>query len=148
MQVCGRCHLKGDIRRPTFHPWVGKICWRRKGQPTPGFLPGELHGQRSLAGCSPRGRTESDKQMCPRSTHLCHGLPRRGVVLAGMDPVIPPSLHHVDDGLNGHVELRGPLDLQLPRLQFREPQLLPGLQGDTWNRTTPVTTACVRRGPR
>ena len=32
-------------------PWVGKIPWRR--QPTPGFLPGKSHGQRSLAGYSP-----------------------------------------------------------------------------------------------
>ena len=30
--------------------------WRRKWQPTPGFLPGESHGQRSLAGYSPWGR--------------------------------------------------------------------------------------------
>ena len=29
-------------------------------QPTPVFLPGESHGQRSLAGYSPRGRKESD----------------------------------------------------------------------------------------
>ena len=34
--------------------------WRRKWQPTPGFLPGELHRQRSLAGYSPWGRKESD----------------------------------------------------------------------------------------
>ena len=26
---------------PGFDPWVGKIPWRRAGQPTPGFLPGE-----------------------------------------------------------------------------------------------------------
>ena len=36
------------------------ISWRRKWQPTPVFLPGESHGQRSLAGCSPWGRKESD----------------------------------------------------------------------------------------
>ena len=30
--------------------WVRKIPWRREWQPTPGFLPGESHGQRSLAG--------------------------------------------------------------------------------------------------
>ena len=29
-------------------------------QPTPVFLPGESHGWRSLVGCSPWGRTESD----------------------------------------------------------------------------------------
>ena len=40
--------------------WVGKIPWRRAWQPTPVFLPGESHGQRSLAGYSPRGHKESD----------------------------------------------------------------------------------------
>ena len=33
--------------------WVGKVPWRRKWQPTPVFLPGESHGQRSLADYSP-----------------------------------------------------------------------------------------------
>ena len=36
--------------RPGFDPWVGKIPWRRKWQPAPGFLPGESHGQGSLVG--------------------------------------------------------------------------------------------------
>ena len=36
------------------------IYWRRKWQPTPVFLPRESHGQRSLVGCCPQGRTESD----------------------------------------------------------------------------------------
>ena len=40
--------------------WVGKIPWRRKWQPTPVFLPGESHGQRSLANYNPRGCKESD----------------------------------------------------------------------------------------
>ena len=34
--------------------------WRRVWQPTPVFLPGESHGQRSLVGCSPCGLEESD----------------------------------------------------------------------------------------
>ena len=38
-----------------FDPWVGKIAWRRDRLPTPVFLPGEFHGQRSLAGYSPWG---------------------------------------------------------------------------------------------
>ena len=38
-----------------FDPWVGKISWRRKWQPTPVFLPGESHGQRSLESSSPQG---------------------------------------------------------------------------------------------
>ena len=37
-----------------------EIPWRRKWQPTPIFLPGESHGQRSLMGYSPRGPKESD----------------------------------------------------------------------------------------
>ena len=48
-----------DVRR-GFDPWVGKIPWRRKWQPTPVFLPGESHGQRSLTGYSPEGCKESD----------------------------------------------------------------------------------------
>ena len=43
-----------------FDPCVGKIPWRRAWQPTPVFLPGESHGQRSLAGYSPWGRKELD----------------------------------------------------------------------------------------
>ena len=39
-------------RKHGFDPWVGKILWRRKWQPTPVFLPGESLGQRSLAGYS------------------------------------------------------------------------------------------------
>ena len=40
-------------KRLGFDPWVGKIPWRRAWQPTPVFLPGESHVQRSLVGCSP-----------------------------------------------------------------------------------------------
>ena len=52
----------GDLRDVSSipGPWVKKIPWRRKGQPTPVFLPGELHGQRSLAGCSLWGCKDSD----------------------------------------------------------------------------------------
>ena len=39
---CRRCRQLG------FDPWVGKIPWWRKWQPTPVFLPGRFHGQRSL----------------------------------------------------------------------------------------------------
>ena len=46
--------------RPGFHPWVRKIPWRRKWQPTPVFLPGESHGWRSLVGYSLWGCKESD----------------------------------------------------------------------------------------
>ena len=39
---------------------VGKIPWRKEWHPTPVFLPGEFHGQKSLVGYSPWGRKESD----------------------------------------------------------------------------------------
>ena len=47
-------------RRPRFHPWIRKIPWRRKWQPTPVFLPGKSQGQRSLVGYSPGGCKELD----------------------------------------------------------------------------------------
>ena len=50
----------GDLRDTGFHPWVGMIPWRRKWQPAPAFLPGEVHGQRSLVGYGPLGHKESD----------------------------------------------------------------------------------------
>ena len=45
-----------QCRRHGFSPWVRKIPWSRKWQPTPELLPGESHGQRSLAGYSPWDR--------------------------------------------------------------------------------------------
>ena len=42
-------------RRCGFSPWVEKILWRRKWQPTSLFLPGKSHGQRRLVGYSPWG---------------------------------------------------------------------------------------------
>ena len=43
-----------------FDPWVRKMPWRRKWQPTSVFLPGKSHGQRSLGVYSPWGCIESD----------------------------------------------------------------------------------------
>ena len=51
---CRKC------KKHRFNPWVGKIPWRRAWQPTSVFLPGEFHGERSLAGDSPWGCKESD----------------------------------------------------------------------------------------
>ena len=44
-----------QCRTHSFYPSIGNIPWKRKWQPTPVFLPGKSHGQRSLAGCSPWG---------------------------------------------------------------------------------------------
>ena len=46
----------GDL----FDPWVRKIPWRREWLPTPVFMPGKSHGQRSLAGYRPWGHKELD----------------------------------------------------------------------------------------
>ena len=51
---CRRC------KRCGFDLWVGKIPRRRKWQPTPVFLPGKSHEQRSLADYSPWGHKELD----------------------------------------------------------------------------------------
>jgi len=53
------CRLRRH-KRHEFDPWVGKISWRRKWQPTIVFLTGKFHGQMSLAGYSPWGCKESD----------------------------------------------------------------------------------------
>ena len=47
-------------KRHVFNPWVRKIPWRRKWQPTQVFLPGKSHRQRSLAGYGPWGLKELD----------------------------------------------------------------------------------------
>ena len=47
-------------RRCRFSPHVRKISWLRKWQPTPIFLPGKSHGQRTLVDYSPWGRKELD----------------------------------------------------------------------------------------
>ena len=49
-----------EMKRRRFDPWVSKIPWRRKGQPPPGFFPGETNGQRSLVGYSSWGWKELD----------------------------------------------------------------------------------------
>ena len=51
---CRRC------KRCGFDPWVGKIPWRRKWQPTAVFSSGKSCGQRSLVGYGPWGWKESD----------------------------------------------------------------------------------------
>lgn len=43
-----------------FNPWVRKIPWRRKWQPTPVLLPGKFYGWRNLIGYSPWDHRESD----------------------------------------------------------------------------------------
>ena len=57
-------------RRYEFSPWVRKMPWRRKWQPTQVILPAESHGQRSLVRYSPWGCKDTDMTEGP-STHTC-----------------------------------------------------------------------------
>ena len=61
------CQLR-RCNRLEFNPWVRKIPWRRPQQLTPISLPGEFHGQRSLAGYSPWGCKELE--MTEELTHF------------------------------------------------------------------------------
>ena len=61
------CHCRRP-KRCRFHPSVGKIPWRRAWQPTPVFLHGESHGQRSLVGYSPSGRRVGHTWVTKHST--------------------------------------------------------------------------------
>ena len=51
---CRRCKCR------RFYPWFRKSPQSRKWHPTPVFLPGKFHGQRSSVGCSPWGHKELD----------------------------------------------------------------------------------------
>ena len=77
---CRRRHRHG------FDPWVRKTPWGRAQQPTPVFLPGESHGQRSLAGYSPRGHKESGttEHMWHKGWSLSRGLVEGGVSHGGV----------------------------------------------------------------
>ena len=69
-----------SIQETQFNPWVGKIPWKRKWQPTPVFLPGESHGQRSMVGYSPWGGKELDTS--EQLTHIhTHDKPTAGTIL-------------------------------------------------------------------
>ena len=55
-------------KKPGFDPWMEKIPWKRKWQPTPVFLPGKSRGHRSLVGYGPWG--------CEEWTQLSDWAPR------------------------------------------------------------------------
>ena len=70
---------------------VATLLWRREWHPTPVLLPGKSHGWRSLVGCSPWGREESDmterlhfhfhaleKEMATHSSVLAWRIPGTG----------------------------------------------------------------------
>jgi len=58
-----------STRQGTQVPWVRKIPWRRKWQPTPVFLPAKSHGERSLAGYSPWGHKIFGHNLSTKQQH-------------------------------------------------------------------------------
>ena len=69
------------VKRHGFNPWVRKIPWRRKWQPTPALLPGNLHAQKSLVGYRPWSlkrvrhdlatQPQNNYEMAFKSSELC-----------------------------------------------------------------------------
>ena len=59
----------GDVRGVGSIPGSGRPPWRRTWQATPVFLPGESHGQRSLAGYGPQDHTVSDTTEVTEQEH-------------------------------------------------------------------------------
>ena len=75
----------GDVRDTDLIPGsVGKISWKRAWQPTLIFLPGEFHGERSLADDSPQGCKESvtikEHLACRSKLLVCKTLLSVGII--------------------------------------------------------------------
>ena len=77
---CRRC------KRCGFSPWVGKMPWRRTWQPTPVFLPGGSHGQRSLEGYSSQGHKELDTTEVTQHARQQDCLQIQGVLFLWLSP--------------------------------------------------------------
>ena len=70
----------GDVG-DGFHPWGGKIPWRRKWQPTPVFLPGASHGQGSLVAYRPWSHKEPDTS---EETYRAHSVEKGAIGKIGL----------------------------------------------------------------
>ena len=108
-------------RRHGFDPWVRKIPWRRKWEPTPVFLPGKSHGQRSLVGYRPLGHTESD--MALESKPSPHQF-------SSVAQSCPPLCNPMDCGTPGfpiHHQLLKLAETQVHHLLLCHPPLLPSI---------------------
>ena len=59
-------------KRCGFHPWVGKIPWSRKWQPTPVFFPGKFHGEEPGRLQSMGSQRVGHDWACMHVTMRCH----------------------------------------------------------------------------
>ena len=85
------------FKKRGLDPWVGKIPWRKVRQPTPVFLPGESHGQRSLAGCSP--------QVSQRVRHGCSDLACTSDILTALGIISMVHAHCLKQTLSQEWEI-------------------------------------------
>ena len=77
-------------------PGLGRFPWRWEWQPTPVFLPGEFHGQRSLEGYSPLGCKESDMTEWLTHTHtLTVECPQPFLDFGLAEHLLPQLLYHL-----------------------------------------------------
>ena len=81
--ACGKEHACQcrKHKRCRFNPWVRKIPWRKAYQPTPVFLPGESHAQRSLAGYSPQGHSSWTRLKQMHFHYICTDKSKRCITL-------------------------------------------------------------------
>ena len=94
-------------RRHGFNPWVRRIPWSRKWQPTPIFLPGKSHRQTSLVGYRPSGCKESDttKRICTRKHTHTHTHTHTHRRLEACSDISSICLLHVTSCLNDYPSL-------------------------------------------
>ena len=132
-------------KEPAGQCWRHRRCgfdpWRRAWQPTAVFLPGESHGQRSLAGYGPWGRKEADTTEATK--HACMGAslgnPRKGpvapkfispctpflsVLLLPAAPGLRPGRAGLPVGVQGSLQVSGPKGVGQTRLGWARPPTL------------------------
>ena len=63
-------YLSSITENSPHIPWVKKIPWRRKWQPTPVFLPGKSDGRRSLVDYSPGGHKKVGHNLVTKQQKL------------------------------------------------------------------------------
>ena len=100
-------------KQETSDLWVEKIPWRRSWQPTPVFLPGKSHRQRSLVGYSPWGCKESDTYV-----HTCY----KGEIRQPSEWLIKPT----KNGCHGLLNRKGFWDMFVFKFESSEPQSCSG----------------------
>ena len=100
------------MQETRFDPWVGKIPWRRKWQPTPVLLPGKFHGWRSLVGYSPQGHKELD------TTEWLHLMTHHGKGSGQSFNCISPPWH-INMGTSSHINMEAE-KLKPLKLNFRD----------------------------